>query len=182
MKLKKTLAGALVLCLAMGAAGAMAEETTNMNTMNGGSNAVKTADMEVKLTIDRTLDTYTITIPSEVVIDPMTEQGTATIKLSNEGMNLVSCQSLHVFIKGAKNTTTDNGTTYYMKNENGTSHPYYIKTSKDPLINTSDDLLKYDRSEKLDQTKTQELTFYLKSLPKAGVYTDTLTFQVLFGG
>lgn len=73
MELKKTLAGALALCLAMGAVGAMAEETTNMNTMNGGSNAVKTADMEVKLTIDRTLDTYTITIPSEVVIDPVTK-------------------------------------------------------------------------------------------------------------
>ena len=63
MKLKKTLVGALALCLAMGAADAMAE-----NKMTGGDEPVKSAETTVQMTIDPTLDKYTITIPSSVTI------------------------------------------------------------------------------------------------------------------
>lgn len=180
MKLKKTLAGALTLCLAMGAAGAMAE-----NTMTGGDTPNTTATTEVKLVIDRSLDKYTITIPSNVEIDPRTKQGTGTITLSNENLELVSCTRLNVIIKNAKNEyvkrTSNTEPHFTLKSASATKGEwYYIKKGKGTNIGVGNEVLKYDRDQTLTQPQIETLTYYVDVLPTEGTYTDTLTFEVNF--
>lgn len=181
MKLKKTLVGALALCLAMGAAGAMAE-----NTMTGGDTPNTTATTEVKLVIDRSLDKYTITIPSNVEIDPRTKQGTGTITLSNENLELVSCTRLNVIIKNAKNEfvkkTSNTEPHFTLKSGDSATKGewYYIKNGKGTNIGVGNEVLKYDRTQTLTQPQIETLTYYVDFLPTEGTYTDTLTFEVNF--
>ena len=186
MKLKKTLAGALVLCLAMGAADAMAE-----NKMTGGDEPVKSAETTVQMTIDPTLDKYTITIPSSVTINPKNRQGTGDITLSNDGLELISCRSLAVKLVAAENPTTADGLkandVFQMKNAEGTLTKYAIQkegmsSALEKRVAVGDTVLSYTRTEKLTEPKTQKLIFYVSTLPTEGVYTDKLTFSVSFSG
>ena len=186
MKLKKTLAGALTLCLAMGAAGAMAE-----NKMTGGDEPVKSAETTVQMTIDPTLDTYTITIPSSVTINPKNRQGTGDITLSNDGLELVSCRSLAVKLVAAENPIKADAIkaddVFQMKNAEGTLTEYAIQKEgtysiSEKRIALGDTVLSYMRTEKLTEPKTQKLIFYVSTLPTEGLYTDKLTFSVSFSG
>ena len=184
MKLKKTLAGALTLCLAMGAAGAMAEDTTSANTMSGSNT---TATTEVKLVIDRTLDSYTITIPSNVEIDPKTKEGTGTITLSDKDLDLVSCTGLNVIIKDAKNEhvkkTSNTEPHFTLKSDSTTDIGwYYIRKPSGNNLSVGDKVLEYSKSKNLTQPQTETLIYYVNSLPTEGTYTDTLTFEVNFTG
>lgn len=182
MKLKKTLAGALTLCLAMGAAGAMAE-----NTMTGGDTPNTTATTEVKLVIDRTLDSYTITIPSNVEIDPKTKTGTGKITLSNENLDLVSCTGLNVIIKSAKNEYVQGKLNtephFTLKSDSTTDIGwYYIRKPGGNNLSVGDKVLEYSSSKTLTQPQIETLIYYVNSLPTEGTYTDTLTFEVNFTG
>lgn len=182
MKLKKTLAGALTLCLAMGAAGAMAE-----NTMNGGDTPNTTATTEVKLVINRTLDSYTITIPSNVEIDPRTKKGTGKITLSDENLDLVSCTGLNVVISTAKNPTAKKARDFdpfFTLKDDSTKQTkiYQIKNENSDYVGVGETVLSYKKDTKLTEPLTQTLTYYVESLPTEGTYTDTLTFAVTFSG
>ena len=180
MKLKKTLAGALVLCLAMGAAGAMAE-----NTMTGGDTPNTTATTEVKLVIDRSLDKYTITIPANVEIDPRTKEGTGTITLSDKDLDLVSATSLYVQLTAAKNPAYKQSTAtkahFTLVGTGKKGYDYYIKKKDGTAVEVGDVVLSYTRSSgQLSAPETETLTYYVISLPTEGTYTDTLTFSVTF--
>lgn len=182
MKLKKTLAGALALCLAMGAAGAMAEETTSANTMSGSNT---TATTEVKLVIDRSLDKYTITIPANVEIDPRTKEGTGTITLSDKDLDLVSATSLYVQLTAAKNPAYKQSTAtkahFTLVGTGKKGYDYYIKKKDGTAVEVGDAVLSYTRSSgQLSAPETETLTYYVISLPTEGTYTDTLTFSVTF--
>lgn len=184
MKLKKTLVGALVLCLAMGAAGAMAEDTTSANTMSGSDT---TATTQVKMVIDRSLDSYTITIPSNVEIDPKTKKGTGTITLSNQNLELVSCTGLNVIIKNAKNEYVPKKSNtephFTLKSDSTTDIGwYYIRKPSGNNLSVGDKVLEYSRSKNLTQPQIETLLYYVNSLPTEGTYTDTLTFEVNFTG
>ena len=64
------------------------------NTMTGTT--------EVSLTVDRSMDSYTVVIPSKVTIDPKTQYGYGDVVLK-AGWELVSVNSLKVQLSGAEN-------------------------------------------------------------------------------
>ena len=64
------------------------------NTMTGTT--------EVSLTVDRSMDSYTVVIPSKVTIDPKTQYGYGDVVLKS-GWELVASNNLQVRLMGAEN-------------------------------------------------------------------------------
>ena len=87
------------------------------NTMTGTT--------EVSLTVDRSMDSYTVVILSKVTIDPKTQYGYGDVVLK-AGWELVSVNSLKVQLSGAENGIADN---YIAIGSSTTYSDAYLKDS-----------------------------------------------------
>ena len=209
--MKKMLSLLLALTLILTAAFALAEgetepaETTepaptlelDRNTMTGTT--------EVSLTVDKSMDSYTVIIPSKVTIDPKPQYGYGDVVLK-AGWELVTFNRLKVQLTEAENGISDN---YYntpsslsysdsylqyfmnftLKNE--TKNAYYaIKASNLPWPFSKtrhnngtpyeEPLISVSKGNANTSDKVSKLTFYVKTMPvDPGVYTDTLTFSII---
>ena len=106
--MKKMLALLLVLTLVSLSAFALAEDnpaTEPAETLELDRNTM-TGTTEVSLTVDRSMDSYTVIIPSKVTIDPKTQYGYGDVVLK-AGWELVSVNNLKVQLSGAENGILD---------------------------------------------------------------------------
>ncbi len=106
--MKKLLALLLTLTLVSLSAFALAEDdpaTEPADTLELDRNTM-TGTTEVSLTVDRSMDSYTVVIPSKVTIDPKTQYGYGDVVLK-AGWELVSVNSLKVQLSGAENGIWD---------------------------------------------------------------------------
>lgn len=166
--MKRFLALILSICLLMGFCAA--EATTITGDGEGAS-----GETLVSLTIDRSLDSYTVIIPPTVVIDTVTEEGEMDVVLES-GYKLISGNKIKVTVSsanGCKLINEDNSNswvyklTYYEENM-----PHWIGSAGQFKI--------IEVTKTSDATIDHSITLYPKvdGLPTAGVYTDTLTFTV----
>ena len=182
-----------------------AETTEPAPTLELDRNTM-TGTTEVSLTVDRSMDSYTVVIPSKVTIDPKTQYGYGDVVLK-AGWELVSVNSLKVQLSGAKNgvgtghydgsstnastsITTSNYQNFTLKDGDKTAK-YAIKTSTYSYPLTSytasgwgtyykDSLISVAKGDASGSDKSCRLTFYVKTMPvDPGVYTDTLTFSII---
>ena len=115
------------------------------NTMTGTT--------EVSLTVDRSMDTYTVIIPSKVTIDPKTQYGYGDVVLK-AGWELVSVNSLKVQLSGAENGIADN---------------FYINTTSFEYTNS---LLPYYQNFKL-KNSDKTVPYAIKASTVSWPYTKT---------
>ena len=165
--MKKFLALLLAICLLTSFAPVMAEKTI---TEDKG-----TAEMEVNLTIDHTLDTFKVVIPSSLTIDPVSKSGEATIEVVKDGFSLISCRYLRVYLKSAA-SKVEHTNMYLICGKNTIAYSVYTaKTS----IYPGDNVIVIDRDKQDEADFSKVLTISVFDLPTvAGTYTDTLTFGV----
>ena len=163
----------------------------------------KTGNTSVSLTVNNNRDTYIVVIPSKVEIDPVTQYGEGTITLKS-GWQLISINGLDVKLTEAENgvgtsvdssnvsITNSNYQNFKMKSESGNTVTYAIQPSGlKPLSaagsNTRPELFTYYSASLISINKGGDnstdksctLTFYVKTMPPAGIYTDTLTFSIV---
>ena len=147
---------------------AFAEETSNDQTT------------VLKLTVDPSLETYTLSIPAELNIDPATK--TATLTVSASEINLlwsdafcVDVSSENLDTTGANLVNTKDATKkihYEMRDDNGTLITSSI---------TAGTVLQYEKERDTQGTKSASGTLEITvdgTYPTSGTYTDTLTFTV----
>ena len=201
MKIMKTLA--LLVCMLTIASAAFAEDgeiQLDRNTMTGVT--------EVSLTVDNSADSFIVVIPSKVTIDPKTQYGYGDIVLKS-GWELISVNSLKVKLSAAANGVGDgmyyssSATSvnvnvgeyqnFKLKSAEGNIATYAIKSNKHDFPFTAGTTTTYYRGTnyktanlisvvKGGDNKNDsvcKLTFYVKKMPDAGVYTDTLTFSII---
>lgn len=166
--MKKFLTLFLALCLLMGVC--IAETTIT------GDGEGATGQTLVTLTVDRSMDSYTVTIPPTVIIDPATKKGSMSITL-NKGFELISCNSLSIKMKSNNDCV--------LINEDGTqSVEYWIYLNSAPQTACNyggglTTLLTVNKGADATIDRVYEMTPQIRyDLPTAGVYTDTLTFTV----
>ena len=170
--MKKFLALLLAVCLLTSFAPVLAEDATEGKVLeNNGS----TADLEVSLTIDDTLNTFKGIIPSKMTIDPRTKEGSFTISVEKDNLSLVTCQYLRVYLKDfASRAEHTNMTLVCGKN----TASYRILEGTKPYYR-NDNILLIDRDKQDTAVYSKELTVSVFQLPSVvGVYTDTITFGV----
>ena len=194
--MKKFTALILSLILSCSFTLALSEEDIELDRLN------PTGETTVTMRVDNTRDTYIVVIPSKVEIDPVTQYGYGTITLKS-GWQLISVNGLEVKLTAAENGiggggysntdwTLDVTNEYYrnfkLKNASGDVAKYAIKPStfKAPLTSATgwngdyaNSLISVNKGGDNTSDKTCTLTFYVTTMPPAGVYTDTLTFSIV---
>ena len=197
--MKKITALILSLILSCSFTLALSEEEIELDRLN------PTGETTVTMRVDNARDTYIVVIPSRVEIDPVTQYGYGTITLKS-GWQLISVNGLDVKLTAAENgigsgcdsfydpytVTNSNYQNFKMKNASGNTVTYAIKPStiNQPLTSYiyngnypngyySKSLLSINKGGDNSSDKTCTLTFYVQTMPPAGVYTDTLTFSIV---
>ena len=178
---RKILAAALLVCLVLCSACAVAD------TELTAESETKSASASVVLDLGEQPTSYTVIIPSQIDLDPTTGKGSATVTLKS-GFVLTDITKLEVFLSGGYSSgesatginigdifpaemtlrNTKNSSTISCRITSTASD--YISTKK-PLIsvtNQSDNT--NDRAFKLDFSATTSLPY--------GKYTGTLTFSI----
>ena len=129
----------------------------------------------VSLELDPTMESYTLTIPATVELDPAEKVGYLNITLEN--INLVWSKTVNVTMTAA-NGSADGGS-YLVNEADETQKIHYI------IKNFLGDEYDYDNNFGVVYTDLDGdvngggLSFEIDgSYPGAGTYTDTLTFNV----
>lgn len=147
---------------------AFAEETSNDQTT------------VLKLTVDPSLETYTLSIPAELNIDPTTK--TATLTISASEINLLWSDSLCVDVSSANLDAT--GANLVNTNDETKKIHYKMKDGDNTPLNSSTEMITpfiYEKADDTQQTKRAEGSLAITvdgTYPASGTYTDTLTFTV----
>lgn len=200
--MKKFTALILSLILSCSFTLALSEEEIELDRLN------PTGETTVTMRVDNARDTYIVVIPSKVEIDPVTQYGTGTIMLKS-GWQLISINGLDVKLTAAENgigsgyvnnissspVTESRYQNFKMKNASGNTVTYAIKPSgfNYPLTGSSvyplnssygsgfykNSLISITKGGDNSSDRTCTLTFYVQTMPPAGVYTDTLTFSIV---
>lgn len=137
----------------------------------------------ISLTVDPTLESYTLTIPADVTIDPASKTGTLSVTLSD--VTFVWSTELHVYASSANDWNLVN------QEDSTKTIQYRMKTNLDGTNSSTGKTLEvancimreresgivqeYNNNQK--NTMNNALTI-LETYPGAGTYTDTLTFTV----
>ena len=169
--MKKFLALLLAICLLTSFAPVMA----NNELSTDGSEAT----MEVNLTIDRSLDTFKVVIPSKLTIDPIEKMGTISISVVQEGFNLISCEYLNIYLKASENYDESKKSLYLVNRDDETKKVAYDYTYYGARKYPGDCIFSLSReaTNAIDFTKEYKST--VDTLPRTvGTYCDTLTFGV----
>lgn len=156
----------LMLCMAIPAS---AEETAGTTV--------------ISLTVDPTMESYTLTIPADVTIDPTTKSGTVSVTLSD--VTFAWSTELHVYASSAND--------WHLVNQEDATKTiqYRMKTNLNGTNSSSGKTLEVanckmrereagmvqEYNENQNNTMNNALTI-LETYPGAGTYTDTLTFTV----
>lgn len=154
---------------------------------------------EVSLTVDRAADSYIVTIPASVEIDPATQTGETQIVLKS-GFQLIACNSLKVRISGFANSpwniSRTNNDCFILQSEDDSKCSYSISafshwdgSQQRTLITTNSSLGAYAKVYEYDLIRVTKATantdcvarllFSVPSLPSPGTYTDTITFDII---
>ena len=169
--MKRFLALLLAICLLTSFAPVMA----NGELSADGAEAT----MEVNLTIDRSLDTFKVVIPSKLTIDPIKKMGTISISVVQEGFNLISCEYLNIYLKASKNYDESKKSLYLVNRDDETKKVAYDFTYYGARKYPGDCIFSLSReaTNAIDFTKEYKST--VDTLPRTvGTYCDTLTFGV----
>ena len=195
--MKKVTAFLMALMLAFSLQMAIGEEVIELDRLT------MTGTTTVSLEVNSARDTYIVIIPSRVEIDPVTQYGEGTITLKS-GWSLISVNGLDVRLTAAENgvksqppqydITHSFNQNFTMKSASGESVTYAIKPeycNPGPVRGLSaysdSTCTPYDQLSLIWVNKGEDntsdlsctLTFYVKTMPPAGVYTDTLTFSII---
>lgn len=160
---------------------------------------VTTGTTTVTMNMDSVVDNYTFTIPASVSIDPVTQYGYGTVSLK-AGWELNAANGVEIAIASAANQVNNIYNSGYALEDasaqiftlvdaegnkvkygiraDGISSTYALSGS-----NTSKYYYKKPLISVLKGGDNQEdilcaLTFYVRTAPANGVYSDTLTFAV----
>lgn len=177
--MKKTLSLLLVVLLVLTINVALAEKTLDKDNLTG--------ETLVTLTIDRADDTFTVIIPSTVSINPETKEGQGKVVLKS-GWKLVSGNNLSVKIMANANGGVDSELN--LKNSNGDKWTYgavmyngnmgswlvYDVTTHAFKNNT---VISVNKGDANSSDTEKAIFFRVNTLPPPGVYTDTLTFEII---
>ena len=151
------------------------------------SAAAATADTKetvVSLELDPTMETYTLTIPATVSIDPSEKSATLNVTLSD--VNFIWSTDLGVRVT-AKNIDVQNGCSYLVNTEDSSKKIRYTATNTEDgnvLFDQAEELVasvsRYEQGgEMVTNIQNGKIEFVVDGdYPGAGTYTDTLTFNV----
>ena len=173
--MKRFLALLLAICLLTSFAPVMAEDAANTELSADGAEAT----MEVNLTIDRSLDTFKVVIPSKLTINPIEKMGTISISVVQEGFNLISCEYLNIYLKASENYDESKKSLYLVNRDDETKKVAYDFTYYGARKYPGDCIFSLSReaTNAIDFTKEYKST--VDTLPRTvGTYCDTLTFGV----
>lgn len=180
---RKILATALLVCLVLCSACAVADTELNAES------ETKSASASVVLDLGEQPTSYTVIIPSQIDLDPTTGKGSATITLKS-GFVLTDITGLYVRL-------TDGYTEgYFVEGKYGganSTYDSYMKLKNVANESTIKCIIKYDRTFLTKSTtligvtnqtsntsdRTATLSFNTEgTLPSYGKYTGTLTFSI----
>ena len=144
--------------------------------------AAETKQTTVSLELDPALETYTLTIPATVSIDPGTKDGTIGISLTN--MKFIWHSRISVLMSAANTNTGEQGS-YLVNTEDPNQKIHYDATSSYSGAKMTGDRslvvleCDYDASVTPEYTVEESVALNVDgTYPGAGTYTDTLTFTV----
>jgi len=150
--------------------------------------AADTQTTEITMTIDPSMESYTLTIPATVQIDPNQKSGTVNVGLSD--VNLVWNTKLTVYATSKNHVDGEDGS-YLVNTSDSTKKISYsvVGTAGDTSFEAHEQGLYvarytaaheygYSHPEQLEDGGI-ELTVD-GNYPGSGTYTDTLTFTVVF--
>ena len=170
---RKILAAALLVCLVLCSACAVADTELNAES------ETKSASASVVLDLGEQPTSYTVIIPSQIDLDPTTGKGSATVTLKS-GFVLTDITGLDVRLTGGYTvgSTSPNVSRMYLKNTSNASKVACMITTKDGYI--SSDCLLIGVSNKSDNTTDRSCTLHFSVEEKLpyGKYTGTLTFSI----
>lgn len=142
----------------------------------------ETKQTTVSLKLDPTLETYTLTIPATVSIDPSTKDGTIEISLTN--MKFIWHSGISVLMSAANSSASEQGS-YLVNSEDSNQKIHYNATSSYSGAKMHGDRslvvleCDYDVSVTPEYTVKESVSLEVDgTYPGAGTYTDTLTFSV----
>ena len=201
--MKKFTALILSLILSCSFTLALSEEDIELDRLN------PTGETTVTMRVDNARDTYIVVIPSKVEIDPVTQYGYGTITLKSgwqlisvNGLDVRLTEAENGIGGGysdsSSSITTSSYQNFKMKTSSGNTVSYAIKPSNfsGPMHNSGthyvsgygttthtqnylNNLISVNKGGDNSNDKTCTLTFYVQTMPPAGVYTDTLTFSIV---
>lgn len=135
----------------------------------------------VSMTLDPSMETYTLTIPATITIDPAVKS--ATLKITLENVNLVWHKRLAVYAMPT-NRDTVNGGSYLINTEDATKKIHYnLKSQDGQILQATDTTMStayyYLASDSTPYLQNGRLELTVDGdYPGAGTYTDTITFTV----
>lgn len=166
----------LLLALLIFAPCALADTTlTNGNTVG---------QTTVTLTLDPSLDSYAVVIPSSVTIDPDTRKGTGRVTIKGgDAWNVKYGASLTVYFAESKNSLKLLNT-----RDSGKKIGYQLRSASGSTINPGGEILswrRYDADGKENPGVEKDISAWIEfraenTIPAAGTYQDIVTFNVVF--
>ncbi len=175
---RKILAAALLICLVLCSACAVADTELNAES------ETKSASASVVLDLGEQPTSYTVIIPSQIDLDPTTGKGSATVTLKS-GFVLTDITELNVLLSGGYGYGSGGGVSsndkayMYLKNTSNVSMvKCWITSSKTDYIRNTTSLISV--SNKSDNTADLSCTlnFSVNEKLPYGKYTGTLTFSI----
>ena len=172
---RKILAAALLICLVLCSACAVADTELNAES------ETKSASASVVLDLGEQPTSYTVIIPSQIDLDPTTGKGSATVTLK-KGFVLTDITKLEVFLSGGYDYGSASNAKAYMdlKNtSNASTVRCQITTSNTEYVRKTVSLISVSNKSGNTADLSCTLNFSLgEKLPPYGKYTGTLTFSI----
>lgn len=167
---RKILAAALLVCLVLCSACAVADTELNAES------ETKSASASVVLDLGEQPTSYTVIIPSQIDLDPTTGKGSATVTLKS-GFVLTDITGLEVHLSdGYKG-----GPSSYMNLKNTSNASVvscYISTSKYSYVSANELLISVSNKSDNTTDRSCTLNFSVEEKLPYGKYTGTLTFSI----
>ena len=125
----------------------------------------------VSLTVDPSLESYTLTIPATATIDPATKKGSISVSVSD--VTYVWSTKIKVFVSSENFDST--GSNLVNSDDTSKKIHYTLKdTDSEPVNSTNTYVLGTNKTSQGGGLSLEVDGTY----PAAGTYTDTLTFTV----
>ncbi len=148
----------------------------------------------VSLTLDETMESYTLIIPSTVTIDPATKSGTLGIELKDA--NLVWNDTITVYVTSANPDTEEYGAFLVNTEDSSKKIHYQLVSNFGEQYDSSSEFMVayYDKTHDYSggNALNPDIREYYSygdveitvdgQYPGSGTYTDTLTFTVSVSG
>lgn len=172
---RKILAAALLICLVLCSACAVADTELNAES------ETKSASASVVLDLGEQPTSYTVIIPSQIDLDPTTGKGSATVTLKS-GFVLTDITGLEVYLYSSSYVYgTGSADPAYMtlkNNSNASTVKCWITSPTSSYVGKNYSLIYVTNKNDNTTDRSKVLNFSVNEKLPYGKYTGTLTFYI----